>query len=708
MKFGRRGRGRSIGRREASKANKNNTNIHVPQQGSVAPKMEELSPISDERCQEILAHLSHFSEQLAKHDSTSWSDACMDDLIACMEIAIKEGWGELAQVLADTGRVLQTYENEQRCSEVIPFLQNAYDALCRLVGDIVIEKPIAESLAYWENIFSQAQDELSTKGMDLFQDATPTEETVDEEATESANTLPMLDELPPLESLVSFDDFVNSEKPDSVDPIPESTADAEEAPEQDNNNDNVIAFDAFDKSNEAFEETPEVEAEAIIEEETLETESEVVEEQEETPAVEQFDPPRIVVDIIDRICDVLGSLERDTGHARIASLSVMTGGLEALEHEAKLMKSATAQEACLTMSKACLLVSGGDEVWSDGLVEQGFAFCSVFIEALTNPESENIVAWEDECKDWMNALLTELKPAQEEVSAQEEAPVQEEAPAQEVPSEEPVIEAEEQVPEVSVVEETLAEPEVDTAIDETQRDTTQTEDAEPDYAKRSRLLLQSAQEAALKGNAEDVKTFALRAAAEMAKSEVYKAEEQLRESEIKLSQGIQNTEDSRESVKACEVTVKESTNLVSESQQMHNDASTATADIAKQLEDLEAGVAKLNTKIQNLQTRRDEEQEKVSQTLQEMDSTRLSEQQALTEYEELKVLEDDSRQRLEEARQHVKDRQRMVQVIESEMETARETMTREKGSLNDITQTIQQLSGIVPGEDEENKNELLF
>ena len=234
------------------------------------------------------------------------------------------------------------------------------------------------------------------------------------------------------------------------------------------------------------------------------------------------------------------------------------------------------------------------------------------------------------------------------------------------------------------------------------------DDAEMDFTVRSQNLLKMAQEAALSGNSEDVKTFALRAAAEMAKAEVHKAETQLRECEIKLSQGIQNTEDARGSVKACEATVQESTELVSESREIHGEAQKSTTSVAKTLDTLEAGVVDLNQRIQELQAQRDTEQGKVSETVQEMESMRNAEQQALSEWDELKVLETDSRQRLEESRQHVKDRQRMVQDIESSMEAARETMTREKGSLSDITQTIQQLSGASSTEDDSEENTLLF
>ena len=412
MRFGKRGRGRSIGRREASKASKRNTTAPVPQQGSVAPVMEENTEASDARTQDILTYLGHFSEQLANTQSAHWPDTCMNDLIACMEITIEEGWGDLSQMLADTGRILQSYENVHRALEAIPFLEDAYDAMCRLVGDMVIEKSTNESLEYWAKVFRNGQEELSNKGLTLYEDSAAMEETqsdtpLDESPNESTpsptpNTLPILNELPPLESLVSFNSTEPEEKENADDQTTEAIEDDSAFPETDDGN--VIAFTPLGQ--------PHANSEKIIDTEdaTPEVTEETTEEiQEEAPA-EQYDPPRIVVDIIDRICDVLGALEHDTGDARTASLKIMTGGLEALAHEALLMKSTVAQEACATMTQACNLVSGGDETKIDGLVEQSFAFCSVFIEALTDPDSENIMAWQLECSEWIDACTSTPTP----------------------------------------------------------------------------------------------------------------------------------------------------------------------------------------------------------------------------------------------------------------------------------------------------------
>jgi chromosome segregation ATPase len=162
---------------------------------------------------------------------------------------------------------------------------------------------------------------------------------------------------------------------------------------------------------------------------------------------------------------------------------------------------------------------------------------------------------------------------------------------------------------------------------------------------------------------------------------------------MKLKEGIVNSEEARAGVKSCEASVRESSELVEDSRKTFNEAQEATGRVVKVLEELEGDVADLNRQIQELQTKRDEEVECISQTIGELEGARASEQQASNELEELRRLEEDGRSRLEESRQTVKDKQRGIQVVESEMERARETMMQEKVSFADITQAIQQISG---------------
>ncbi|MFP6617228.1 MAG: hypothetical protein VCB26_12555, partial [Candidatus Hydrogenedentota bacterium] len=596
--------------------------------------------------------------------------------------------------------------------------------------------------------------------------------------------LPVLDELPPLESLVTISAVPESESereadaeqeseqdPDpvyvSVEGFPEEvavedTADpelaTEEAGETEVSESNIVEelnFAAFElpraKTPEADTEV-ESEAMPVIEE----TEEAVEEDQNGAPAekeeqadaedvkdveetapdgereeIDVYDPPRIVVDIIDRICGVLGDFESDESADRSAGLDVLLGGVKALEREAHLMDNIQGELACAEMKLACLTVHRYEACRSERFLELGFAFCGIFIEALTDPECENVTAWRKDCESWLNenqpdelegpaeasGVIVAFPPKEEDVTPN----VEDSTPA---PQEEKnddadywearVVSSSDEADEgdgLSLFSSESQEADVISEVGEAVEESDKTEsplkkigeagcDAgesehveEVDRAELSQSLLQSAQKAALEGNSEDAKTFALRAAAEIAKSEVQKAESGLRESEMKLKEGIVNSEEARAGVKSCEESVRESSELVADSRKTHGEAQAATGRVKKSLEDLESDVADLNRRIQDMQAKRDEEVENISQTMGKLESVHAVEQQASNELEELSRLEEDGRSRLEESRQIVKDKQRVIQVIESEMERARETLTQEKVSYADITQAIQQISG---------------
>ena len=115
----------------------------------------------------------------------------------------------------------------------------------------------------------------------------------------------------------------------------------------------------------------------------------------------------------------------------------------------------------------------------------------------------------------------------------------------------------------------------------------------------------------------------------------------------------------------------------------------------------------MNRQIQELQAKRDHEVERIGETMEMLEKTHATEQQAGAELEELRRLENDGRSRLEESRQRVKDKLRGVQQVESEMERARERLTQEKVSYSDITQAIQQITGTIIQKDSGDEG-LLF
>jgi len=173
MRFGRRGRSRSRepiwARREGVKSPGKGA-VEIPTEGSAAPALDIFSDAGDTSTQEILTLLGRFSREYSNPENAPWSDACMNQLILCIEIAIEEGWSDLTMVLSDTGRILQTYENAERAAGCIAFLGNAYEVMCRLIGDIVIEKAPLETLEDWSGVYSEGISVLESDGLELLQD----------------------------------------------------------------------------------------------------------------------------------------------------------------------------------------------------------------------------------------------------------------------------------------------------------------------------------------------------------------------------------------------------------------------------------------------------------------------------------------------------------------------------------------------------------
>lgn len=824
MKFGRRGRSRGrepIWTRRGPGKPGEDSIIELPSTaGSLAPAVD-LTDDLETATDDVLRYLAAFSRECADPSKPLWSDACMNQLILCMEVAVEQGWSEVATVLEDTGRILQTYEAADCAEKSANFLKSAYNILCTMIGDIVVEKSLDDIMEVWDALLASGLEELANNGLRLYIDTDDddpsapeitsdamaaaeeaeeadvpaaqdevdqsksahaaaiermiqeVEETVplqsrrdesfdvvqdettdsEEEDTpeqalpgntislaaraKSLDELPTLDALPPLESLVDFDKIASPKKNSEAVDLPEADDEVSEEVrqrvEQPAENPDERSFALFEMprslpmtSPEPEEETETIDEIEIIEEEFASADEEVADSEDDSneesdlpdeaedvadeEEIEIFDPPRIVVDIIDRICDVLSQLEPLEDQDLSDQLAIMTGGLEALGHEAKVMGSIAAMSACQAMMQACGTARTRNAA-SDAFIETGFAFCGIFIEALGEGASENVTAWQAECEAWLKAdQESDSQNVEVQKSAEISEEIAEEAALTEAAAEDSTHEPQKSAPKLTLLEAPEAEGSNDAADEPIENAAPQPKPApdKVDHAAESQALLLAAQQAAASGRGEDAKTFALRAAAEIAKAEVQRAEFELREAEIKLKESVDLTSEARKGVKSCETNVRDAATRVEESRSTHAERQQEVGRVAEKLESLESGVAELNRQIQELQAKRDEEVAKVAETVNELDSARQGEVQSHAEWEELKKLENDTRHRLEEARQNVKEKQRVVQGIESEMERAREQLTQQRVSLSDISQAIQQISGSNAGDVAMQEEGMLF
>ena len=139
-------------------------------------EMPQWSKGSDsDSTERLLAALQNFHDQvkLAAEGAPQdmWSDTCMDQLISAVELALEEGWPDVVDVLTETGRVLQTYEEAGRGLECVSFLSDSYDIMSQMVGDLMVGGEVRpNALKRWNKRYQQALGEVAAAGLTLVQD----------------------------------------------------------------------------------------------------------------------------------------------------------------------------------------------------------------------------------------------------------------------------------------------------------------------------------------------------------------------------------------------------------------------------------------------------------------------------------------------------------------------------------------------------------
>jgi len=150
---------------------------------------DEEPVITGDPTQRLLTALGRFQRQVTRAENSAsqedWCDACMTQVIAGLEIAISEEWDNVREALIDTARILQTYEEYQRASEALPFLKDAYEILCLMVGDLLVDNVRSGVLTKWRDRYRQAVDDVEAAGMTLVEDESEESSHEPNEITES-------------------------------------------------------------------------------------------------------------------------------------------------------------------------------------------------------------------------------------------------------------------------------------------------------------------------------------------------------------------------------------------------------------------------------------------------------------------------------------------------------------------------------------------
>ncbi|MBI2432495.1 MAG: hypothetical protein HYV26_06460 [Candidatus Hydrogenedentes bacterium] len=124
--------------------------------------------------QRLLTALGRFQRQVAKAESgtsqEAWCDECMNQLITGIEIALSQAWDNVREALTDTARILQSYEEARRAAECVTFLQDSYEILCLMVGDIIVDNTRSGVMKKWREHYNAALTELARAGLQVIDD----------------------------------------------------------------------------------------------------------------------------------------------------------------------------------------------------------------------------------------------------------------------------------------------------------------------------------------------------------------------------------------------------------------------------------------------------------------------------------------------------------------------------------------------------------
>ncbi len=130
--------------------------------------------------QHLLTALGRFQRQIAKAENGApqgmWSDECMNQIIAGIEIALEQEWDGVKEALTDTARVLQSFEDAGKAQQCVSFLRDSYEILCLMVGDIIVDNVRSGVMQKWHERYQAIVDEMRFAGIRLVDDEARQEE----------------------------------------------------------------------------------------------------------------------------------------------------------------------------------------------------------------------------------------------------------------------------------------------------------------------------------------------------------------------------------------------------------------------------------------------------------------------------------------------------------------------------------------------------
>lgn len=127
-----------------------------------------------DQTQRFLTALGRFQRQIdraqAGRPQGDWGEECMRQLVDALEIAIAQGWKDVVRTLTETARVLQSCSAAGETPRCVPFLAEAYEILCMMVGDLIVGNVRSGVTEKWRARYARAVADLESAGIPLWAD----------------------------------------------------------------------------------------------------------------------------------------------------------------------------------------------------------------------------------------------------------------------------------------------------------------------------------------------------------------------------------------------------------------------------------------------------------------------------------------------------------------------------------------------------------
>lgn len=439
---------------------------------------------------------------------------------------------------------------------------------------------------------------------------------------------------------------------------------------------------------------------------------------EQAPAEDAVDEPDLreeTAELLDTLCEGFARIQSQPRVGLETTHEAIRETITVLERHASVAGREGAAQACGVLAELCAPVFERDAEANDRFIELAYAFCGAFSDALEEGGADAAEAWIGECRAYQAEQAAEEEFAEEESGEDKpagdelqeelmEAAAEDETPPFAVDPEEP------EATDAGFAEAPMAEEPVspDSAPFETAPPSpAHMAEAEENDSGSPQWLLENARNAASSGKAGDAKVLALQAAAHIARIQADKAAQRVEQAEVRLKEGAAAIEAVRDEVRKAEEEVEAAELRVAQARERHEERMNEVAQASESLDAIQSQLLDVEAQLRELEAKRDTLAAGRSEAERKLDEAREDENSARQENGAQQEIERQARVSLEDARQNVKNLQRKRAEIETAMGRARELLTRQRASVEDIERTINEVMNSDSGEGD-GADELLF